>query len=177
MKNFEITADFLFDQEVEYNGVTNRTHQYIGTNISTDFVFVGDKFQLLDIIVNGNSVKEHVQKSVLKTNTIPFTSDIFNTQHSNLKFTIHECEWLCHIGPFSRWKIAGDPSSGKSDTFYYITWFGHSRPGTNVVVNGKQFITHNQKILDKWIVQKKMHGTPGEARTRIFFVPPFEYVD
>jgi hypothetical protein len=177
MKDFDISAQFLFDKEVEYNGSKRQKHSYTGNNSSTDFAFIGNGFRLLDIIVNENSVKQHLEQSVLQTKSLPFNKDIFKNVQDDLRFSIHECEWLCHIGPFSRWKIAGDPSSGPSETFYYITWFGHSRPGTNVVVNGKQFITHNQKILDKWIIQKKMHGTPGQARTRIFFVPPFEYLD
>lgn len=177
--NLSINAKFIFDAEVDFEGNLAREHTYVGKNITNEFKFSCNKdFKFLDIIVNGNSVKEHIEKSVdyfdFKS---PFTKDTFNKIQKNLTLNIHESDWICVIGPFSRNKIASRPESGASKTFYYITWFGWARPGTNVEITGKQIVTHNQKILDKWILQKKMWGEIGESRARIFFTPPFRYLD
>jgi hypothetical protein len=179
MKDFDISAIFKFNKKVKYKDVFAQEHNYIGKNITSEFNFDSDEdFQLIDIVVNGNSVKEHVEKSV---DFFDFAQSLnaqsFAKTQRNLKLLIHEIDWICVVGPFSRWKVASVPESGDSNTFYYITWFGHARPGTNVEITGKQFISHNQQILDKWVMQKKMWGIVGESRARVFFVPPFEYKD
>jgi hypothetical protein len=179
LNNFNITAIFSFDKEVTYNGVASKEHSYIGKSVSQTFDFESKvEFQLLDVVINGNSVKEHIEHSVNFFDFVQdLTKDSFAKTQKKLKIYVHESDWICVMGPFSRWKIAGDPTSGHSDTFYYITWFGHARPGTNMLISGQQLITHNQKLLDKWVLQKRMWGTVGESRARVFFVPPFEYKD
>tara|TARA_B110000503_G_C7073398_1_gene381820 strand:- start:35 stop:586 length:552 start_codon:yes stop_codon:yes gene_type:complete len=179
INNFDISAIFKFNKKVVYNNVSAQEHSYNGKNFSCDFNFKSDDdFQLIDIVVNGNSVKEHIEKSVDFFDFKQFLNQqsFYKTQ-KNLTLNIHELDWICVVGPFSKLKVASVPESGDSNTFYYITWFGHARPGTNIEITGKQVITHNQPILDKWIMQKKMWGIIGESRARVFFVPPFEYKD
>ena len=179
LQSFDITAKFIFSHEVTYNGITSKEHEYKGTNKKIKFYFSADtEFQLLDILVNDTSVKEHVFKSVDFFDFVQkINKDTFIKKHRKLTLDFYETDWICVVGPFSRHKIASRPESGPSDTFYYITWFGHARPGTNIHVQGPQVIAHNQSIMDKWVMQKRMWGEVGKSRARVFFVPPFRYID
>jgi len=179
LKSFEITARFIFSREVEYNGVLSKEHVYKGINQKIKFDFSADtEFQLVDMYVNGNSVKEHVFNSVDFFDFVQkINKDTFLKTHRELTLDFYETDWICVIGPFSRHKIASRPESGPSETFYYITWFGHARPGTNIEITGTQVIAHNQDIMDKWVMQKRMWGEVGKSRARVFFSPPFRYLD
>lgn len=179
LKNFTIKAVFIFNKPVTYLGKENNEHVFEGNNGDQNFEFESsDEFQLIDIVVNSNSVRKHVENSVDYFDfKKPLDKETFNKSQKKLSLEFCETDWICVVGPFSRHKVANKPESGRSDTFYYITWFGHARPGTNIKITGRQIISHNQKILDKWILQKRMWGKVGESRARIFFVPPFEYID
>lgn len=138
MIRLNLEAKFIFDSKVQYKGTQANEHIYRGINNNEKFVFTSDnEFQLKDILINDASLKKHMENSVNYFDyKKPFTKDVFYSKQKTLELPVYECDWLCTVGPFSRWKVANQPESGPSDTFYYITWFGHSRPGTNIEIEG-----------------------------------------
>jgi hypothetical protein len=174
----EFLIDFSFSKPVTYKNKKATKHTVSQKQETTSFEFVSEEiFQLEDILLNGMSVKEHMNKSTRILENASIKKEVFENLQTNLKFEIHQSEWIPFIGPFTRWNDVGDQSSGKSGVFYHITWFGHSKPSKNVIVHGKQYISHDLKLLDHWLMQKRMEGVPGQLRCRVFFMPPWEHLD
>lgn len=174
----DFTVDFIFSKKINFDGKQSFVHSISQSQETRKFKFQHQqKFKLIDIKIKDMSVKEHVTKSTRILENASIRKNIFEQAYETLELNVHESEWIPFVGPFTRWNKVGDPSSGESGVFYHITWFGHSRPSKNVVVHGKQFISHDLKILDKWMMQKRIEGIPGQVRCRVFFMPPWEYLD